>query len=229
MIRVLVVDDHPILRDGLTGLLNDEDGIQVVGQAADGHTAVRLARELRPHVIVMDLRLPGIGGPEATRRILTQAGASAAGEASGATSASGPTGATGAAGANGLGGWSPRVLVLTTFEDDNTITEAIEAGASGYLLKSALPEEIVAAIRATAEGRSVLAPSVATAMVRRLRAAAGESNLTAREADVLRLVADGLSNAEVARTLWVEPSTVKTHLEHIYAKLGVTGRVRAVS
>jgi DNA-binding NarL/FixJ family response regulator len=213
MIRVLVVDDHPILRDGLVGLLGDEAGIEVVGEAADGAEAVRLAAASRPDVIVMDLRLPGMGGPDATRRILAAARASGeAGEAGGAGD-----------------GWTPRVLVLTTYEDDNTITEAIEAGASGYLLKSALPDEIIAAIRATAEGRSVLAPSVAAAMVRRMRAASSDSALSPREEEVLGLVAEGLSNAEIAQRLWVEASTVKTHLERVYAKLGVTGRVKAVA
>ncbi|MDR1513498.1 MAG: response regulator transcription factor [Propionibacteriaceae bacterium] len=201
MIRVLVVDDHPILRSGLVGLLSDEADMDMVGQAADGNEAVVTARATRPDVIVMDLRLPGLSGAVATRRILAEAAEE---------------------------DWTPRVLVLTTYEDDDTITEAIEAGASGYLLKSALPDEIISAVRATAQGRSVLAPSVAAAMVRKMRDAATEAALSPRELEVLSLVADGLSNAEIGQELWVEPSTVKTHLEHIYAKLGVAGRIKAV-
>ena len=204
MINILLVDDHPILRQGLTGLLSLEDDMCVVGEAVDGPSGVEAALRLHPDLIIMDLRLPGMSGAEAIQQILARA-------------------------ANEANEWHPYVIVLTSFEDDDSITEAIEAGATGYMLKSAPPDEIVAAIRTTSQGRSVLAPSVAAALVRQMQRASVNRSLSPREAEVLTLVARGLSNTEIAETLFVEPSTVKTHIEHIFAKLGVARRVQAIA
>jgi len=199
-----MVDDHPILRQGLSGVLSLEDDLSVVGEAADGETAVKAAQRLRPDVIMMDLRLPGISGMEATRQILAHA-------------------------ATKHDGWTPHIIVLTTYEDDDSITEAIEAGASGYLLKSATPDEITAAIRATSLGHSILAPSVATSLVRRMQRVPEPRVLSPRETEVLRLMVAGRRNTEIAAQLFVEASTVKTHIEHIYAKLEVRSRLEAVA
>jgi len=202
MITVLLVDDHPILRQGLSGILSLEDDIAVIGEAADGEAAVSAALQLRPDVIIMDLRLPGLSGSVAIQRVLARA--------------------------EGVD-WTPRVIVLTTFEDDDSITDAIEAGATGYLLKSATPDEVVAAVRATSEGHSVLAPSVAAALVRKMREGTAGRLLSHREIEVLEQMADGLSNAEIAERLFLEPSTIKTHVEHIYTKLGVSRRIQAIA
>lgn len=204
MITIYLVDDHPILRQGLVGMLSMEDDITVVGQAADGAVAIPAALALRPDVVIMDLRLPGQPGPVVIERML------AAGRA-----ADPP--------------WVPHILVLTTYEDDASITSAIQAGAAGYLLKSAAPEEVVTAIRAIGDGRSVLSPSVADVLVRQVRSASGVHSLTLREREVLSRVAAGLTNSEIAAALYVEPSTVKTHIEHIFAKLGVTRRSQAIA
>jgi len=204
MISVLLVDDHPILRQGVAGLLSLEPDITVVGQASDGESAIQAAVRLRPDVVIMDLRLPGMSGAGATEEILAMARA--------------------------IGdGWAPHVIVLTTFEDDDSITEAIESGATGYLLKSATPDEITAAIRATNEGRSILAPPVAAALVRKVRTGVATRVLSNREAEVLSLLGEELSNAEIAERLFLEPSTVKTHIEHIYAKLGISRRTQAIA
>ena len=202
MITVLLVDDHPILRQGLAGILSLEDDVEVIGEAPDGESAIGVAARLQPDVIIMDMRLPGMSGAAAIRQIRADAEAA---------------------------GWSPHVIVLTTFEDDSSITDAIESGATGYLLKSASSEEIVAAIRATNDGHSVLAPSVAAALVRKMRAGNVSHLLSPRETEVLDLLAAGLSNAEIAARLCLEISTVKTHVEHIYAKLGVSRRVQAIA
>ena len=204
MIRVLIVDDHPILRRGLSDLLSLEVDIEVAGEAADGATAVRMAPTLRPDVIVMDLRLPGLSGPDAIEQICDQA------------SAADPP-------------WSPRIVVLTTFEDDQSITAAIEAGALGYVLKSAPPDEIIQAVRMTSEGRSVLSPSVTAAVVRQMHHLPTIRSLSPREREVLACLVAGQSNAEIAAQLFVEASTVKTHLEHIFDKLGATGRTQAIA
>jgi DNA-binding NarL/FixJ family response regulator len=196
-IRVLVADDHQIVRGGLVALLGAADGFEVVGEAANGEDAVALALELRPDLVLMDLRMPGIEGDEATARIL----------------ASEP----------GI-----RVLVLTTYESDDTILRAIEAGASGYLLKAAPQEEIVAGIRAVMRGEVALAPSVAAALVKGMRRPDAPS-LSPRELDVLRLVAEGLSNPQIAARLYVGEATVKTHLLHAFEKLEVSDRTRAVT
>lgn len=200
-IRVVVADDHPIVRSGIVALLESEPGIEVVGEAVDGDEAVALAAELQPDLVLMDLRMPVLDGAAATARIL---------EADVGT----------------------RVLVLTTYETDDHILAAIEAGASGYLLKAAPQEEILAGIRSVAAGETVLAPSIAAKLVRRVRAdasAPAPPALSPRELDVLRLVADGRSNPEIARALHIGEATVKTHLIHVFEKLGVNDRTRAVT
>jgi len=200
-IRVVVADDHPIVRSGIVALLESEPGIEVVGEAVDGAEAVALAAELRPDLVLMDLRMPVLDGAAATARILAEGGGT-------------------------------RVLVLTTYETDDHILAAIEAGASGYLLKAAPQEEILAGIRSVAAGETVLAPSIAAKLVRRVRADASTPAppaLSPRELDVLRLVADGRSNPEIARTLHIGEATVKTHLIHVFEKLGVNDRTRAVT
>ncbi|MBT1681228.1 response regulator transcription factor [Curtobacterium aurantiacum] len=201
MIRVVVADDHPIVRSGIVALLQDADDVEVVGQASDGRAAVTVALAEHPDVVLMDLRMPVLDGDAATAEIL----------------AADP---------------GVRVLILTTYESDDQILAAIEAGATGYLLKAAPESEILAGVRATARGETALAPSAAAALVRRatgsLPAAAGPS-LTPRELDVLRLVAQGNSNPAIGRALFLSEATVKTHLGHVFEKLGVNDRTRAVT
>ncbi|MCX7520737.1 response regulator transcription factor [Microbacterium sp. STN6] len=204
-IRVLVVDDHPVVRSGIAGLLASADDITVVGEAGDGEEAVRRAKELTPDLVLMDLRMPRLDGAEATAAI----------------TASLP---------------HTRVLILTTYETDDHILGAIEAGASGYLLKAAPAEEILAGVRSVVGGQTVLAPAIAAKLVQRVRstsestaAGAERPRLSARELDVLRLVADGLSNPEIGRRLFIGEATVKTHLLHVFEKLGVGDRTRAVT
>ncbi|MDQ7879588.1 response regulator transcription factor [Microbacterium sp. QXD-8] len=201
MIRLLIADDHPVVRAGLSGLLSDEPGFEVVAEASDGDEAVRLAVATRPDVVLMDLRMPRVDGVAATARI-------AAGEA---------------------GDPPPRVLILTTYESDDQILAAIEAGASGYLLKAAPQAEIVAGIRSVAAGQSALSPQVAVRLVERMRRPVPETVLTPRELDVLRLVARGHSNKQIAVALGIGESTVKTHLLKIFEKLGVADRTRAAT
>ncbi|KQQ93464.1 LuxR family transcriptional regulator [Leifsonia sp. Leaf325] len=207
VIRVVVADDHPIVRAGIVGLLATADDIEVVGEAADGEEAERLTTELNPDLVLMDLRMPGVGGVEATARIL------AAGGTDGAT----------------------RVLVLTTYETDDDIIGAIEAGASGYLLKAAPQAEIIEGVRAVARGQTVLAPNIAAMLVQRVRSgtpapdAADTPRLSARELQVLRLVAAGHSNPQIAAALFIGEATVKTHLLHVFEKLAVSDRTRAVT
>ncbi|WP_207454516.1 response regulator [Herbiconiux sp. SYSU D00978] len=197
MIRVLVADDHPIVRGGIVALLDSADDIEVVGQAADGLEAVSLAAGLEPDLVLMDLRMPGIEGDEATARIL----------------AARP---------------ETKIVVLTTYESDEAILTAIEAGASGYLLKAAPQEEILTGIRSVAEGGVALAPRMAALLVNRVRRPVGPS-LSARESEVLALVAEGLSNPSIAKRLFVSEATVKTHLAHVFEKLEVSDRTRAVT
>jgi len=199
MIRVIVADDHPVVRAGIVGLIALDDGIEVVGEASDGAEAVELAEATRPDIVLMDLRMPKLSGAEATARIARLLP-------------------------------EVRVLVLTTYETDDDILGAIEAGASGYLLKAAPHEEILAGIRAVAEGHTVLAPTIAATLVTRMRQEAQATpQLSPRELEVLRLVSAGRSNPEIARELFIGEATVKTHLLHVFEKLGVSDRTRAVT
>lgn len=195
--RVLVADDHPVVRGGIVALLSTADDLEVVGQASTGLEAVELALQLTPDVVLMDLRMPGIDGDEATSRILAERP-------------------------------NIRVLVLTTYESDDSILTAIEAGASGYLLKAAPQEELLAGIRSVASGDVALAPRIAALLVNRVQRPAAPS-LTSREVDVLRLVAQGFSNPAIAEKLFLSPATVKTHLLHVFEKLDVRDRTRAVT
>ena len=200
-IRIVVADDHPIVRAGIVGLLEQAPGIEVVGEAADGAEAVELAASEHPDLVLMDLRMPGVDGASATASIVAA-------------------------------GHGTRVLVLTTYETDDHILAAIEAGASGYLLKAAPQAEILAGIRAVAAGETVLAPSIAAKLVSRVRADAASvapPALSPREHEVLALVAEGRSNPEIARALYIGEATVKTHLLHAFEKLGVNDRTRAVT
>ncbi|GGY82440.1 response regulator [Streptomyces omiyaensis] len=195
-VRILLCDDHVVVRAGLLALLGSTPDIEVVGEAGSGEEAVAMAAKLKPDVVLMDLQLgAGIDGVEATRRIA-------------------PTGV--------------HVLVLTTYDTDADITRAIEAGATGYLLKAERPEELFAAIHAAAQGRTALSPPVASRVMDRMRGAAGPS-LTDRERDILGQLAHGLGNKEIARALFISEATVKTHLGRIYAKLGVDTRAGAVA
>ena len=197
MIRLLIVDDHPVVRAGLVGMLSDEPGFEVVGEASDGERAARMAAATRPDVVLMDLRMPGVGGVEATARITAES--------------------------------DTKVLILTTYESDDQILAAIEAGASGYLLKASPQAEIVAGIRSVVAGQTALSPHVAARLVERMRAPAPEAVLTARETEVLQLVARGNSNKQIAVALGIGESTVKTHLLKVFDKLGVADRTRAVT
>ncbi|MEU7699755.1 MULTISPECIES: response regulator transcription factor [unclassified Streptomyces] len=195
-VRILLCDDHVVVRAGLLALLGSTPDIEVVGEAGSGEEAVAMAAKLTPDVVLMDLQLgAGIDGVEATRRIA-------------------PTGV--------------HVLVLTTYDTDADITRAIEAGATGYLLKAERPEELFAAIHSAAQGRTALSPPVASRVMDRMRGAAGPS-LTDRERDILGQLGRGLGNREIARALFISEATVKTHLGRIYAKLGVDTRAGAVA
>jgi DNA-binding NarL/FixJ family response regulator len=196
MIRILIVDDHPVVRDGLRGMLAGEADFEVVGEAASGAEAVLLTERERPDVVLMDLQMPGVDGATATAEIAERFPGT-------------------------------RVLVLTTYDTDADILRAVEAGATGYLLKDAPRERLFPAIRSAARGETVLAPTVATRLVNRMRVPAEEA-LTSREIEVLELVARGSSNADVAASLFISEATVKTHLLHIFGKLGVDDRTAAV-
>lgn len=197
MIRVLLVDDHPVVREGLRGMLDAEPDLVVIGEAGSGEEAVSLAIAEQPDVVLMDLRMPGLDGAGATEKIMSSAGGS-------------------------------RVIVLTTYETDADILRAVEAGATGYLLKDASRAELAGAIRAATRGETVLAPSVASRLVRRMRTPAPQS-LSAREIEVLRLVAKGMTNSEVGAALHISEATVKTHLLRVFNKLGVSDRTAAVT
>jgi DNA-binding NarL/FixJ family response regulator len=202
-IRVMIVDDHPVVRNGLIGMFDGDDEFEVVGEAGDGAEAVRRAGALAPDVILMDLRMPTMDGVAAISAL---------------AAADSPA----------------RVLVLTTYDTDSDVLSAIEAGATGYLLKDAPPAELFRAVRAAASGDAVLAPAVATRLVGQLRAPGAASTpspepISARELEVLELVARGASNREAAQRLFISEATVKTHLIHIYSKLGVNDRAAAVA
>ena len=197
MIRILLVDDHPVVRHGLRGMLENESGLAVVGEAGSGAEGLELALTEQPDIVLMDLRMPGGDGVEATGRILARLPAT-------------------------------KVVVLTTYESDRDILRAIEAGASGYLLKDASPAELADAVRAAARGETVLAPSVASTLIRQVRSPAPPA-LSAREAQVLRLVARGLTNADIGRELFISEATVKTHLLRTFSKLDVDDRTAAVT
>jgi DNA-binding NarL/FixJ family response regulator len=219
VIRVLVADDQAIVRDGLVTVLSLLPDVVIVGEAADGEQAVRLAVEERPDVVLMDLRMPVLDGVAATARIVREAPGSA-------------------------------ILVLTTFADDDSILGALRAGAKGYLTKDAGRAEVAAAIRAVARGQSTFAPAVGALLVSTLTGGGAGADvaapthgtgtsadavlarfpsLTAREADVLALIADGLSNGEIASRLFVSVATVKTHINAIFAKLAVRDRAQAIA
>jgi DNA-binding NarL/FixJ family response regulator len=199
-IRLMIVDDHPVVRNGLAGMFTAEDGFNVVGQAADGAEAVRRAAQLAPDVILMDLRMPEMDGVSAIRALVES-------------------------------GCPARLLVLTTYDTDTDVLSAIEAGATGYMLKDAPPAELFSAVRAAAAGRSMLSPTVATKVVGQMRS--GDTRaadvLSGRELEVLGLVAAGVSNRDAAARLFISQATVKTHLVHIYEKLGVNDRAAAVA
>ena len=221
-VRTLVVDDHPIMRQGLTAMLTATPDFEVVGQACDGVEAVELAAELRPDLVLMDLRMPRLDGVAATEAVLRDV----------------PT---------------ARVVVLTTYESDDAILGAVEAGASGYLLKAAPEEELLAGLRSVVAGQVALAPSMAALLVGRARRTAAQADapgskgaggaaaaadgssgstptpLSPRETQVLVLVAEGCSNREIGLRLFVGEATVKTHLQHVFEKLGVGDRTRAVT
>ncbi|MHB8295175.1 MAG: response regulator [Acidimicrobiales bacterium] len=199
MVRVLVVDDHPVVREGIRAMLEADSAVEVVGEASSGPEAVALAASTAPDVVLMDLRMPGGDGVSATREL----------------TALRPAGA-------------PRVLVLTTYDTDQDILRAVEAGAAGYLLKDAPRAELLAALRAAARGEAVFAPHLAARLTAVLRAPRPE-NLTPREVEVLAEVANGGSNSEVGRALFIAEATVKTHLLRIFAKLGVDDRTAAVT
>lgn len=197
MISLLIVDDHPVVRDGLRGMFGADPRFEVVGEAGDGAEAVTVAERLRPDVILMDLRMPGTDGVAAIRELAKR-------------------------------GVPSRVLVLTTYDTDSHVLPAIEAGATGYLLKDAPREELVRAVEAAARGQAVLSPAVATRLLGQVRKPA-PAPLSQREQEVLALIAQGSTNREAAKRLYISETTVKTHLLHVYAKLGVNDRAAAVA
>jgi DNA-binding NarL/FixJ family response regulator len=196
-VRVLLVDDHPVVREGLRGMIDAEPDLTVVGEAGSGAEAIAVADSLRPDVILMDLRMPDVDGVTATGRILATQPAI-------------------------------RIIVVTTYESDSDILRAVEAGAAGYLLKDASRAELSAAVRDAAAGKTVLAPSVAGRLMGLMRGPAPAA-LTARELEVLTLVAEGCTNADIGRALHIGEATVKTHLLRTFTKLEVSDRTAAVT
>lgn len=196
-VRLIIADDHPVVREGLRAVLDSEPGVEVVGEAANGREVLDLITSHQADLVLMDLQMPELDGVATTRRIRRLH--------------------------DGV-----NVLVLTTYETDADITRAVEAGATGYLLKDATREDLMKAIRLAARGESALSPKVASRVLGRIRAPA-EEMLSTREVEVLLEVADGLSNKEIGRSLHISEATVKTHLLHIFAKLGVDDRTAAVT
>jgi len=196
-IRLVIADDHPVVRDGLRGMLESQPDFQVIGEASDGAAALQLAIELEPDLILIDLRMPVMDGVTAIREIKRRRP-------------------------------GVQVLVLTTYDSDADILPAIEAGATGYLLKDTSREELYRAIRAAARGETVLAPAVARRLIGRMRLPV-EEKLSSRELEVLGLVAGGLSNSDIGGRLHISQATVKSHLIHIFNKLGVSDRTAAVT
>jgi len=202
-LRVLVVDDHDLFRTGLRNLL-EEQGVNVVGEAENGETAIRLASELAPDVVIMDLNMPGFGGVETTRRLSSLAPLS-------------------------------RVVVLTISADDDDVMNAVIAGACGYLLKDSSIQELIAGIRAASEGESLISPQIAAKVLQRLRAQSKDADaaetiraeLSDRELQVLKLIANGKDNAQIARELFISPKTVKNHISNILMKLQIENRIQA--
>ena len=197
-IRVLVVDDHPVVRQGLIAILGYEPDIEVVGDAADGEQAVRLILERRPDVVLLDLRLPKLDGVEVMRQVRAQAP-------------------------------QVRFLVLTTYDTDEYIGPALAAGAQGYLLKDALPDELARGVRAVMRGAAALEPAVAARLLERMAEGERGDELSERELEVLRLLVAGASNKSIAAQLGLSENTIKTHISRIFAKLGVQSRAEAVA
>ena len=196
-IRVLIVDDHPIVRDGLQGILAAHPDFEVVGQAANGAEAVRQTQALRPDVVLMDLRMPEMGGVEAIKLLRTRRP-------------------------------DTHILVLTTYDTDTEVLSALEAGATGYLLKDAPREDLIRAVKAAHRGESALSPAVASRLVDRVRGSEAGA-LSPRELEIIKLIADGANNREAAAKLFISEATIKTHLIHIFEKLGVRDRAAAVA
>jgi DNA-binding NarL/FixJ family response regulator len=196
-ITMLIVDDHPVVRDGLRGMFTGDPRFEVLGEAADGAEAIAAGERLRPDVILMDLRMPEVDGVSAIRRLAER-------------------------------GVPSRVLVLTTYDTDSDVLPAIEAGATGFMLKDAPREELFRAVQAAARGQAALSPAVATRLMGQMRQPASEP-LSQRELEVLGLIARGSTNREAAAQLFISEATVKTHLLHVYAKLGVKDRAAAVA
>ena len=202
-LRVLVVDDHDLFRTGLRNLL-EEEGVNVVGEAENGENAIRLAADLAPDVVIMDLNMPGAGGVETTRRLSSLAPLS-------------------------------RVVVLTISADDDDVMNAVMAGACGYLLKDSSIQELIAGIRAASEGESLISPQIAAKVLQRLRAQSKDADaaetiraeLSDRELEVLKLIANGKDNAQIARELFISPKTVKNHISNILMKLQIENRIQA--
>jgi DNA-binding NarL/FixJ family response regulator len=202
-LRVLVVDDHDLFRAGLRNLL-EEQGVNVVGEAENGETAIRLTSDLAPDVVIMDLNMPGAGGVETTRRLSSLAPLS-------------------------------RVVVLTISADDDDVMNAVMAGACGYLLKDSSIQELIAGIRAASEGESLISPQIAAKVLQRLRAQSKDTDaaetiraeLSDRELQVLKLIANGKDNAQIARELFISPKTVKNHISNILMKLQIENRIQA--
>jgi DNA-binding NarL/FixJ family response regulator len=196
-IRLVIADDHPVVLDGLCGMLKSQPDFEIVGQATNGADAARLAQKLEPDVVLMDLRMPVMDGVSAIREIKAHK-------------------------------VPVQVLVLTTYDSDADILPALEAGATGYLLKDISREELFAAIRASARGEPILAPAVTARLIAQVRAPAGDK-LSNRELEVLELVAEGASNSDIAGRLHISQATVKSHLINIFGKLGVSDRTAAVT